>query len=49
MRYGLDDPGIESRWKQDFPHPSWPPWGSPSLLYNRYRVIPRVKVAGAWS
>ena len=21
-RYGLDDPGIESRWGRDFPHPS---------------------------
>jgi hypothetical protein len=21
-RYGLDGPGIESRWQQDFPHPS---------------------------
>ena len=20
-RYGLDGPGIESRWRQDFPHP----------------------------
>ena len=23
-RYGLDCPGIESRWGQDFPHPSRP-------------------------
>jgi hypothetical protein len=23
-RYGLDGPGIESRWQQDFPHPSRP-------------------------
>ena len=22
--YGLDGPGIESRWKRDFPHPSRP-------------------------
>jgi len=21
-RYGLDSPGIESRWRRDFPHPS---------------------------
>jgi hypothetical protein len=21
-RYGLDGPGIESRWRRDFPHPS---------------------------
>ena len=26
-RYGLDGPGIESRWKQDFPHPSRPALG----------------------
>jgi len=23
-RYGLDGPGIESRWRRDFPHPSRP-------------------------
>ena len=23
---------------RDFPHPSRPPWGTPSFLYNRYRV-----------
>jgi hypothetical protein len=22
IRYGLDGPGIESRWRRDFPHPS---------------------------
>jgi hypothetical protein len=32
--YGLDGPGIESRWR-DFPHLS-----IPALLYNRYRVFP---------
>ena len=26
-RYGLDDPGIESRWGRDFPHPSRPVLG----------------------
>ena len=26
-RYGLDGPGIESRWGRDFPHPSRPPLG----------------------
>jgi len=25
--YGLDDPGIESRWEQDFPHLSRPAVG----------------------
>ena len=28
-RYGLDGPGIESRWKRDFPHPSRPALGPP--------------------
>ena len=26
-RYGLDGPGIESRWGRDFPHPSRPALG----------------------
>ena len=26
-QYGLDDPGIESRWKRDFPHLSRPALG----------------------
>ena len=42
-RYGLDGPGIESRWGRDFPHR---PWGLPSLLYNGYRVFPGCKAAG---
>jgi hypothetical protein len=35
---GMNGPGIESRWERIFrtrPHRSW---GSPSLLYNGYRV-----------
>ena len=41
-RYGLDDPGIESRWGgRDFPHPS-------SLLYNKCRFFHGDKAAGAW-
>jgi hypothetical protein len=45
--YGLDGPGIESRWGRDFPQPSRPPWGPPSLLYNGYRVcFPVVKRPG---
>ena len=36
--YGLDGPGIESRWGQDFPHP-FRPTLRPSLLYNGYRVF----------
>jgi len=37
--YGLDGPGIESRWGRDFPHLSRPALGPPSLLYNGYRVF----------
>ena len=28
FHYGQDGPGIESRWKRDFPHPSRPTLGS---------------------
>jgi hypothetical protein len=38
--YRLDGPGIESRWRRDFPHLSRPDWGPPNLLYNGYRVFP---------
>jgi len=42
--YGLDGPGIESRWGQIFhTSPDWP-WVPPSLLYNGYRVFPGGKV-----
>jgi len=37
--YGLDGPGIESRWRRDFPHQSRPALGPTSLLYNVYRVF----------
>ena len=41
----LDGPGIESRWGKNFrTRPDWP-WGSPSLLYNGYLVIPGGKTA----
>jgi len=47
-RYGLDGPGIGSRWRRDFPKlPDWP-WGPPCLLYSGYQFIPRGKVAGVW-
>ena len=36
-RYGLDGPGIESRWGRDFPPPSRPALG-PTLQYNGYRI-----------
>jgi len=42
--YGLDGPGIESRWGEIFrTSPDWP-WGPPSLLYSGYRVFPGGKV-----
>jgi hypothetical protein len=33
-RYGLDGPGIEFRWWQNFRTRPDRPWGPPSLLYN---------------
>ena len=38
--YGLDGPGIESRWGGEILR-TCPdrPWGPPSLLYNVYRVF----------
>jgi hypothetical protein len=42
--YVLDGPGIESRWRRDFPHP---PWGPPGLLCNVCRVsLPGLKRPG---
>jgi hypothetical protein len=38
--YGLDGPGIESRWGEIICTCSDRPWGPPSLLYNGYRVYP---------
>jgi hypothetical protein len=40
--YGMEGPGIEFRWGQDFPHPSRP------ALYNRYWVFLGGKSAEAW-
>jgi len=37
--YGLDGPGIESRWGRDFPVQTGP-GDPPSLLCNGYRVFP---------
>ena len=42
--YGLDGPGIESRWGVRFPARPDRPWGPPSLLYDGYRVSPGGKV-----
>ena len=41
--YGLDGPGIESRWGEIFRTCPDRPWGPPSLLYNGCRVFPEVK------
>ena len=38
--YGLDGPGIESRWGEIFRTCPDRPWGPPSLLYNVHRVLP---------
>ena len=38
-RYGLDGPGVKSRWGGEIfrTRPDWP-WGQPSLQYNGYWV-----------
>jgi hypothetical protein len=41
--YGMDGPGIESRWGAFFRSCPDRPWGPPSLLYNGYRVFPGVE------
>ena len=38
--YGLDGPGIESRWAEIFRTCPDRPWGQLSLLSNGYRVFP---------
>ena len=38
--YGLDGPGIESRWGVRFSARPDRPCGPPSLLYNGYRIFP---------
>jgi hypothetical protein len=48
-RYGLDGPGIESRWGRDFPHPSIPalrPTQPPINLVQS--LFPGRKAVGAW-
>ena len=48
-RYGLDGPGIESRWLRDFPHPPRPAVG-PIHQPVQWVVGPFLggKAAGAW-
>ena len=43
--YGLDGPGIESRWGRDFPHACRPVLGP---THNDCRVFPGGKAAGTW-
>jgi hypothetical protein len=38
--YGLDGPGIESRWERVFPHLARPALGPTQLPVNGYRVFP---------
>ena len=47
--YGLDDPGIESRWGRDFPHQSRPAPGSTQTPIKWVRpFFPEGKTVGAW-
>jgi len=46
-RYGLDGPGIESRWRRDFPHPSrLGPGAHPASCTIGTRFFPGVKRPG---
>jgi hypothetical protein len=48
-RYGLDGPGIETRFGIEiFRTRPERPWGPPSLLYNEDRNFPGDRAAGAW-
>jgi len=46
IRYGLDGPGIESRWGRDFPRLSRPALGPTSIPHNGYKTFYGVKWTG---
>jgi len=45
-RYGLDDPGIESRWGEIFRIRPDRAWGATQPLYNGYRIFQGLKRPG---
>jgi len=47
-RYGLEGPGIETRWRRDFPHPPRSVLGLTPPPIHGYRLFPGCKAAGAW-
>jgi hypothetical protein len=48
-RYGLDGPGIESRWGRGLLHPSRPALGPTQSLRQWVQgLFPGVKAAGPW-
>jgi hypothetical protein len=46
--YGLEGPGIESRWGENLGILSVRPWGPHNRPDNVYRVFPEGKAAGVW-